>query len=718
MSSGVEDPSRERPPIDLDAPGLGRGAAGVFSRNTLAFPHLEALLGVEAVAAFPSRAEAAGLAFVVGWGDKPSAARPRAFAAATGVPFVAAEDGFLRSVGNHRVKPPPLSLVLDDTGIYYRAATPSRLERLIAGAPGLAHGLRAAAAAALDRVRLEKLTKYNTFAAPAGGRPAAHGSASAGRPIRLLLVDQVFGDQSIGGGLADAATFARMVEAALAAAPAADIAVKVHPDVIAGRARGYLLDIARARGLALLADAGNPFDLLERVEAVFTVSSQLGFEALVAGRPVACFGVPFYAGWGLTDDRPGNAAAAAALARRASAAGGRRDLLDLFAAAYVAYPRYADPVTGAALDVAAAIDRLLEWREILARRDRAVVLAGRPPFDARLAEAVFGGGGAAVATPQTMAATQATASGAAGRPADLVTWSGDGAPPPPDGLSARPGLLRDDRLTAAFGFDGAVRMDDGDGVERLLAAATPSPAERVEARAVLAGLAATPFARIATVLDPMSDALAPGDDAVVAVILPSVASSADAATVEAARRHHPAAKVLVVREAPRLAGPSPWRRLAAVAAARRAAPRVAVASPLASHGRGLAAVHVVASELALDALAIGLPVHVHGRPAFAGWGPTTDHAPVARPCRHDIEGLVALAVVRAGRHTDPASGLPARPSELLALGRLVGEGRRPVGPDPGLLARLDRIERRLKAIATRLRPPSRNRAKVAPASKA
>jgi capsular polysaccharide export protein len=33
------------------------------------------------------------------------------------------------------------------------------------------------------------------------------------------------------------------------------------------------------------------------------VSSQLGFEAILAGHRPVTFGVPFYAGWGLTDDR-------------------------------------------------------------------------------------------------------------------------------------------------------------------------------------------------------------------------------------------------------------------------------------------------------------------------------------------------------------------------------------------------------------------------------
>ena len=42
--------------------------------------------------------------------------------------------------------------------------------------------------------------------------------------------------------------------------------------------------------------------LIEAAAALYTVTSQMGFEALLWGRPVRVFGLPFYAGWGLTRD--------------------------------------------------------------------------------------------------------------------------------------------------------------------------------------------------------------------------------------------------------------------------------------------------------------------------------------------------------------------------------------------------------------------------------
>lgn len=621
------------------------GAAGVFSRETLAMPHLEALLGVERVAAFPRRPD--GLAFVLGWGDKPSAAVPRRFGARHGVPFVAAEDGFLRSVGNHRIKPPPLSLVLDDLGIYYRAAEPSRLERLILAAPTAPAAMRAEGERARARVVAEKLTKYNTI-----GDPGAATPAGGGRPIGILLVDQVFGDQSVRGGLASAETFEAMVAAALAERPAAEIAVKVHPDVLAGRARGYLLDAARRHGLALEADTGNPFDLLARVERVFTVSSQLGFEALLAGRRVTCFGVPFYAGWGLTEDRAG-AAGGRALARRGVA----RSLADLFTAAYVAYPRYADPVTRAPIGVLAAIDRVLEWRAALAPRPRAVQLRDWP-FGERLAEAAFAGGGAA-----------------------------------PVECGWRRASFRDDRVAAAWGFDGVVAAEAED-------AGPACDAERRAARALLAALAVAPFARVRLVRDaaleaaqprvpsgaagrtmPAATASAPRRET--AVILAAEPEPDDAAVVAAASASGP---VAVYRLAPRPRGPSPLAEWARVVLARRGTVSVPVAAP-----PRFAAVHLApaVADLALDALAAGIPATVHGP---------------AGPDRIDPEALEDLAIEdlvitaqRRFRAVDPASGLPAGLCDIVALGNRVAAGVERRGPDPERIARAGGWEKRVLA---------------------
>jgi capsular polysaccharide export protein len=53
----------------------------------------------------------------------------------------------------------------------------------------------------------------------------------------------------------------------------------------------------------VLRQAINPLSLIEQMDRIYVVSSIMGFEALLAGKPVSVFGMPWYAGWGATDDR-------------------------------------------------------------------------------------------------------------------------------------------------------------------------------------------------------------------------------------------------------------------------------------------------------------------------------------------------------------------------------------------------------------------------------
>ena len=75
--------------------------------------------------------------------------------------------------------------------------------------------------------------------------------------------------------------------------------------------------------------------LLDIVDEVYLLDDHFGFEALMANKPVHCFGRPFYAGWGLTVDVHPN------LSRKR-----QRSLEELFYASYIQYSRYLHPETG------------------------------------------------------------------------------------------------------------------------------------------------------------------------------------------------------------------------------------------------------------------------------------------------------------------------------------------------------------------------------------
>lgn len=265
---------------------------------------------------------------IAGWGYKPTSRKAQRLAERLGVPYIAIEDGFLRSLGLGVEGFQPHSLAVDYSGIYYDASRPSDLETLIFTSPFSADELTRARAAMAQLAQL-RLSKYNH--APDAPLPPS------GRK-RVLVVDQTAGDASIHYGSASADTFTQMLDFALAESPDTEVLVKVHPDVIAGKKQGHLLEAAQSNPRCrLISEDLNPWALLDAVDSVHVVTSQLGFEALMAGKTVTCHGLPFYAGWGLTTDR-------LSCSRRNAP----RSLEQLFAAAYLRYCRYANPYTGEA----------------------------------------------------------------------------------------------------------------------------------------------------------------------------------------------------------------------------------------------------------------------------------------------------------------------------------------------------------------------------------
>ncbi|MBX3248699.1 MAG: hypothetical protein KF901_16095, partial [Myxococcales bacterium] len=91
---------------------------GVFSPGILRSPHLRRFLDGAELVARPDLARRPVDA-VIGWGHKPTADRARAFAAREGLPYLALEDGFLRSVLLGVTGEPPLSIVVDELGVHY-----------------------------------------------------------------------------------------------------------------------------------------------------------------------------------------------------------------------------------------------------------------------------------------------------------------------------------------------------------------------------------------------------------------------------------------------------------------------------------------------------------------------------------------------------------------------------------------------------------------------
>ncbi len=280
------------------------------------------------------------------WGLRPTDGKThqRQMARALGRPTAILEDGFIRSRDIGLSGEAALSVIVDDLTAYYDATRPSRLETLLEGPTELDAAQRARARTLIDRIVGSKRSKYNH---------APTDPVSVGRPghPKALVIDQRRGDMSVELGQADETTFGRMLDEALSKGPDWDVVVKLHPDATKGGRESYFQNLEpmeegdRAR-LVVVRDEVNPYSLLEIADEVFTVTSGMGFEALMAGRKVRCYGMPFYAGWGLTED-------VQSCPRRSR----RRDVEEIFHAAYLRLSRYYSP----GLERRCSLEELLDW---------------------------------------------------------------------------------------------------------------------------------------------------------------------------------------------------------------------------------------------------------------------------------------------------------------------------------------------------------------------
>ncbi|WP_200305924.1 capsular polysaccharide export protein, LipB/KpsS family [Paracraurococcus ruber] len=260
-------------------------------------------------------------------------------AARARVGLVRMEDGFVRSAGLGVHRAPAASLVMDASGIHYDPSAESDLERLLASTEFDA-ALLSRAARLRARLTAAGITKYNLTGA------AALPPLPPGRRV-ILVPGQVEDDAAIRRGGGPLRSNLGLLRAVRAENPDAILLWKPHPDVEAGMRRGRVPRAEAARLADHVLDRVPVAPLYALAAEVHCLSSLTGFEALLRGLRVTCWGQPFYAGWGLTEDR-------APPPRRAR----RLSLDELVAGALILHLRCRDPVTGLPCPPEVLLDRL------------------------------------------------------------------------------------------------------------------------------------------------------------------------------------------------------------------------------------------------------------------------------------------------------------------------------------------------------------------------
>lgn len=559
-----------------------------------------------------------------------------AFAARHGLPIYRMEDGFLRSVSLGSTHSRPYSLVLDKSSLYFNAEEQSDLEKLLATydftqAPELLQ--RAEQLIAFQREF--GISKYNL--------PSEKESDIKNQVARkrcILVIGQVENDKSIVYGQGNGWTCARLIQLACEENPDCEIIYKPHPDVMHGIRTGNA-PLGPLPSRCRIAERDESLaELFTLVERVYVITSLSGFEALIHGLPVTTAGMPFYAGWGLTDDRcPDH--------HRSR----RLTLAELYAAAYLLYPRYILNLQNSPDGCRKTLFKLCEEKNGIELLGSNWESGGRPV-------ALLCG-----VSPQTSGFLSASLTGY--RVARLRQENMDiiricqamnvraiftESLPLPESVIRQARQERIELVAIERGFACAVTSPEADapgtlilrplsetapmtsdhhteGLIRILSEFSASehadqiagmktllPLNRLLAR-ILDGLALT---------NPSRSLLPLKKSAGARVLLLSKTPDEARKLKRLARQDHPAGEFLVISESAESAAPAP-----VISPDTQFLPASALQQALDS----VDCVYTEDSLYALEALRSELPVIVSGRPFYAGWGLTKDLQPVERP-RH------------------------------------------------------------------------------------
>lgn len=627
----------------------------------LAIPYLKILLPEFAPRLLPGPDVRA----VLGWGRRPTTRAGRLWSRVSGQAYVALEDGFLRSVGLGEAGATSLSLIADDLGVYYDATRPSRLEQTITDAPDWCDAaMRSRARSLIDRIVSAGLSRTNL------GAPLDRSILKPGR--RILIVDQTRGDASIRFGMAGPDAFTAMMAAARADHPGAQLIVKRHPAVAAGLKTGCIADGDLA-GVTLIDTDVRPADLLAEVDAVYTVTSGLGFEALLRDRPVSCFGAPFYAGWGLTTDTVDTG-------RRGVA----RDIDTVAAAALIVCSRYVDPVTGRRCEAEQAVTRLTALRDRADRLRGDWAGVGFAPAKRAAVRRLLNAPTARLNYFNTAGAAVSAARARGGR---LLWWAGKETPAIRtaaaafNGPTARmeDGFIRSQGLGSDFvGALSAVLDDQGiyydpahpSQLETMIQTGRPSVQALARATALRRRIVAAGLSKYNLAGAPPPAWPADRERVLVvgqvendrSILLGCGEVRTNAGLIAAARADHPDAFLIWKGHPDVLAG----NRAGAVdASALDVIDAVADTLDISACLEACDTVVTLTSLTGFEALLRGRKVITHGRPFYAGWGLTEDRLPCPRrTARPTLAALIVPALLDYPLYVTP-EGWPCEAEDLV-----------------------------------------------------
>ena len=602
------------------------------------------MAGYELTLGLPDRGD-----MVAVWGQSPNQYRGQWIAKKRKAGLLRVEDAFLRSVQPGRAGDPPLGLILDRSGCHFDASYPCDLENILRHDPLKDTDLLCRAEQAIMRIRDNHISKYNAFET----------TQSPPAPGYVLVIDQTFGDAALRASGAGKAEFKAMLAAARREHPDANIIIKSHAETILGHRRGYFSAADATDTIRLLATPISPWQLFDGAIAVYTMSSQMGFEAILAGHTPHVFGQPFYAGWGLSKDRKPITGRTRILSRA-----------QLFAAAMILYPIWYDPYR----DRLCALEDVLDTLEAQSRawRDdhRGWVACGMRLWKRPHLQSIFGRS-KRIIFQNNLAKAHHTSTR---HQRNLMVWASghqDLAFPTTrieDGFLRSRGLgatltpplsLVADRLGIYYDPRAPSQLEQMIGDTVTLRPDQKARAERLRQQVIGAGLTKYNAGQTAAEITGTRRILVPGqveDDASILTAAGDIKTNL--ALLTAVRRANPDAIILYKPhpdvEARLRLGAVPDRDTAA------SADRVLTNTDPGTLLTQIDEVWTMTSLLGFEALLRNKRVVTYGAPFYAGWGLTHDlgRPPTRRVARPDLLGLLYATLIAYPRYFDPVTRLP------------------------------------------------------------
>ncbi|EOH9743019.1 capsular polysaccharide biosynthesis protein, partial [Campylobacter jejuni] len=254
------------------------------------------------------------------------------------------EDGFIRSISLGSDLTRPFSLIVDDKGLYIDPNKASKLEELLQNEIFDENILNRAKN--IIKILLEnRFSKYNGLK-----HEDLKINAKIGQKV-ILIPAQVEDDASMILGGFGLSTLDLLKEVR-SKNQDAYIIFKPHPDVLSGNRVG-LKDETRILEFCdeIVKDCSID-SAIKIADEIHTITSTSGFDALLRAKKVFTYGMPFYAGWGLTKDKY-------KCERRTR----KLSLEELVAGALIAYPRYINPKTKTLCEIEVCLDIMLNLQK-------------------------------------------------------------------------------------------------------------------------------------------------------------------------------------------------------------------------------------------------------------------------------------------------------------------------------------------------------------------